>query len=88
MLITVFINIFVSYQFLPDLLDIIIPLNGSRERHFSFVAEYFVDQERYFYSILTHNLSAVYIGGFAVISTGSMLMGFVLHICAMLKIAR
>ncbi|XP_036138664.1 odorant receptor 9a [Monomorium pharaonis] len=82
-----FLNLFGLYQFLPDFLDIIAPLNESRDRHFTFVAEYFVDQKKYFYPILTHNLLAVYIGCIAVLSTGTMLMGFILHICAMLKIA-
>lgn len=82
------LNIFSLFQFLPDFLDIIMPLNESRKHQFSFLAEYFVDQERYFYPIITHNLLAIFIGAFAICSTGSMLMGFILHICAMLKIAR
>ncbi|XP_018378462.1 PREDICTED: uncharacterized protein LOC108771066 [Trachymyrmex cornetzi] len=83
----IFLNFFGLFQFLPNFLDIIVPLNESRERHFSFLAEYFVDQKRYFYPILTHNLLAIYIGGTTVISTGTMLMGFIFHICAMLQIA-
>ncbi|TGZ45825.1 hypothetical protein DBV15_02677 [Temnothorax longispinosus] len=81
------LNSFGLFQFLPNLLDIIIPLNESRERHFTFLAEYFVDQKQYFYFILTHNLMAVYIGAISILSTGTMLMGFIMHICAMLKIA-
>ncbi|EGI61353.1 hypothetical protein G5I_10348, partial [Acromyrmex echinatior] len=87
-LLILFLNFFGLFQFLPNFLDIIVPLNESRERHFSFLAEYFVDQKRYFYPILTHNLLAIYIGGITVISTGTMLMGFIFHICAMLQIAR
>ncbi|XP_011861322.1 PREDICTED: uncharacterized protein LOC105558321 [Vollenhovia emeryi] len=86
-LLLLFLNSFGIFQFLPALLDFITPLNESREHHFTFLAEYFVDQERYFYPILTHSLFAIYVGCTAVVSTGSMLMAFVLHICAMLKIA-
>lgn len=87
-MIVLVLNSFGLFQFLPDLLDIIVPLNESRERHFAFVAEYFVDQKRYFYPILTHSLLSIYIGGTAAIFTGTLLMGFVFHICAMLRIAR
>jgi len=83
-----FLNFFGLFQFLPNFLDIIVPLNESRERHFSFLAEYFVDQKRYFYPILTHNLLSVYIGATTVFCTGAMLIGFIFHICAMLQIAR
>jgi len=87
-LLIILVNFWGLFQFFPDFLDIIVPLNESRKHHFSFIAEYFVDQERYVYLILTHNLLAIYIGVTAVIFTGSTLMGFILHICAMLQIAK
>ncbi|XP_025988032.2 uncharacterized protein LOC113003312 [Solenopsis invicta] len=81
------VNIFCLYQFFPDFLDVIIPLNESRDHHLTFVAEYFVDQQRYIYPILIHSLLAIYMGVIAVLSTGTTLIAFLLHICAMLKIA-
>ncbi|XP_025074010.1 uncharacterized protein LOC105426952, partial [Pogonomyrmex barbatus] len=81
------LNVFGLFQFLPNFLDIIAPLNESRERYLSFSAEYFIDQKQYFYLILTHGLLAVYIGSAGVLATGSSLIGFISHICAMLKIA-
>jgi len=80
--------VFGLYQFLPDFLDIIVPSNKSRKHYLTFEAEYFVDQEEHFYPIVTHGLMAVYIGGIGIIATGGMLMAYILHICAMIKIAR
>ncbi|XP_072743880.1 uncharacterized protein [Anoplolepis gracilipes] len=78
---------FSLFQFLPNILDVALPLNESRKHHFVFKAEYFIDQERYFYFILIHSLLATSMGGIGVISTGCMLAGYALHTCAMLKIA-
>lgn len=75
-------------QFLPDFLDIIVPLNESRKHQLVCLVEFFVDQERYFYPIVTHNILANFVGGMSIFSTSGMTMGFVLHVCAMLKIAR
>jgi hypothetical protein len=80
--------VFGLYQFLPNFLDIIVPLNKSRKHYLTFQAEYFVNQEEHFYAIVTHGLIAVYIGVFGIIATGGMLMAYIFHICAMLKIAR
>ncbi|KAH0945334.1 hypothetical protein HN011_001543 [Eciton burchellii] len=79
--------VFGLYQFLPNFLDIIVPLNKSRKHYLTFQAEYFVNQEEHFYTIVTHGLIAVYIGVFGIIATGGMLMAYIFHICAMLKIA-
>ncbi|KAF3054369.1 Odorant receptor 312 [Nylanderia fulva] len=78
---------FIVFQFLSNFLDVIIPLNYSREHSFVYSVEYFVDQKRYFYPILIHGLLACSAGSIAVISTGCMLAEYSLHICAMLKIA-
>ncbi|XP_026825928.1 uncharacterized protein LOC105285851 isoform X2 [Ooceraea biroi] len=52
------------------------------------VTEYFIDQEKYFYLILLHMNVTIYIGATAVIATGTMLMGYLKHICGMFSIAR
>lgn len=80
--------LFTLFQFLPNLLDVVIPLNDSRKHSFAYAAEYFVDQKRYFYPILIHSLLADCFRGVGVIATGCMLTGHALHVCAMLKIAR
>lgn len=80
--------IYVSFQFLPNFLDVIAPLNESRDCQFPFLVEHFVDQKRYFYPILMHGLTAICTGCIAAIAISGMLMGCSLHICAQLKIAR
>ncbi|RLU17480.1 hypothetical protein DMN91_009715 [Ooceraea biroi] len=71
----------------PSLLDIIIPLNESRPSWLPIVAEYFVDQQRYFYAILIHIFIVVYAGSMAIASVAGMMLGYVLHNCAIFKIA-
>lgn len=71
------------FQFLQNFLDVIIPLNDSREHDFVYSAEYF-RSETIFLSYF-NGLLAACMGAVAVISTGCMLAGCILHICAMLN---
>lgn len=73
---------------LPVILDIIVPLNSSRPRHFYILIECFIDEERYFFWLLLHTFVTLAIVMMIVISVGSMLMSYILHACAMFKIAR
>lgn len=52
------------------------------------VTIYFIDTEKYFYLILLHVLIAFCIVLFAIIGTGTMLIGYLKHACGMFKIAR
>ncbi|XP_019696738.1 uncharacterized protein LOC105182720 isoform X2 [Harpegnathos saltator] len=72
---------------LPAILDIIVPLNSSRPRHFYILMEYFVDQERYFLPILLHVIVSLSVGSIIILSVGTMIMAYMQHACAMLKIA-
>ncbi|EZA48139.1 hypothetical protein X777_14321 [Ooceraea biroi] len=73
----------------PCILGVILPLKASRSRSaMQVVTEYFIDQEKYFYLILLHMNVTIYIGATAVIATGTMLMGYLKHICGMFSIAR
>ncbi|KYQ59013.1 hypothetical protein ALC60_01975, partial [Trachymyrmex zeteki] len=73
----------------PCILDIVVPMNESRPCPLIPIkAEYFVDQEKYFYLILLHIDVATFIGAIAYIATGTMLVGYLKHACGMFKIAR
>lgn len=50
--------------------------------------EYFIDQEKYSYFILLHMGTAVWIGSFALVATGTMLLAYLQYACGMFRIAR
>ncbi|XP_025270165.1 odorant receptor 4-like isoform X2 [Camponotus floridanus] len=83
---SVFVISFLSIW--PRLLDIIVPMNESRPHYeIEFIAEYFPDQEKYYYVIILHMNAAICIGGIAFIATGTMLIAYLKHACGMFKIA-
>ncbi|XP_067208924.1 uncharacterized protein [Linepithema humile] len=71
----------------PAFFHFILSVNQSRPRHLQIMAEYFVDQEKYFYLLLFHTIAAISIGIFAVVATGTMLIAFLQHACGMFRIA-
>ncbi|XP_071630128.1 uncharacterized protein [Temnothorax longispinosus] len=71
----------------PVILDIIVPLNSSRPRHFYILVECFVDEEKYFFLLLLHTIVTLAIGMMIILSVGTMLMSYIFHACAMFKIA-
>ncbi|EZA48251.1 hypothetical protein X777_14151 [Ooceraea biroi] len=74
-------------QFLPVILDVILPLNESRPFRIIVITEYFINQEKYFYVILLHELLAVDLAAIALCSTSTTIMSYILHGCALLKVA-
>jgi len=80
--------IIINIQLWPQFLDIISPMNESRPRRLPIIAEYFIDQERYFYFILLHINAAMFIGIVAFVATSTMLVAYLKHACGMFKIAR
>ncbi|XP_072744262.1 odorant receptor 9a-like [Anoplolepis gracilipes] len=72
----------------PCILDIFVPMNDSRPRRLPILVEYyFIDEEVYFYIILTHICVTQYAGCIAVLAILMLLIAFVLHTCALFKIA-
>jgi hypothetical protein len=67
-------------------------VHSTNESQFSIssviITEYFIDKEKYFYLILLHRQIAFYIGATAMIATGTMLIAYLYHTCAMFSIAR
>jgi hypothetical protein len=80
-------SLFVS-QICPIILDIVLPINGSRLRRLHITAEYFLDQEKYFFFILFHMDTAVFISKIALVATGTMFITYLYHTCGMFNIAR
>ncbi|KAH0946926.1 hypothetical protein HN011_010784 [Eciton burchellii] len=82
----VIFSLFVS-QIFPIILDIVLPINGSRLRRLHITAEYFLDQEKYFFFILFHMDTAVFISKIALVATGTMFITYLHHTCGMFNIA-
>ncbi|XP_011873939.1 PREDICTED: uncharacterized protein LOC105565393 [Vollenhovia emeryi] len=72
---------------LPRILDVIIPMNESRPQQTIVHVEYFIDEETYFFAILTHLCLNLYAGGITIIIIAAMLMAYLLHICALFRIS-
>jgi len=79
---------FIAVSFLPDILDAVMPLNESRTRTLPFMAEYFLDQEIYFYPLLFHMDLSLIAGITTAIATETLLFAYVYHICAMFQVTR
>ncbi|XP_025270179.1 uncharacterized protein LOC105248409 [Camponotus floridanus] len=79
--------IFVLLYICPYVYYIMI-LNNSRSHSSSYITtEYFIDEEKYSYLITVHRHVACLIGLLAMVATGTMLITYLQHTCAMLKIA-
>ncbi|XP_077258717.1 uncharacterized protein LOC143895477 [Temnothorax americanus] len=79
--------IFLFVPLIPNILDIIAPLNISRQRQFIFPGEYFVDQQKFFYAILLQLDITIGIIITTLIGTESLYVTYVQHACAMFQIA-
>jgi len=80
--------IFIFIEFLPIILDIVVPLNETRPRSMHVEAEYFVDPEKYFPLMVLHELTACLVGFSTLVATGTIMMAYAQHGCGMLKIVR
>ncbi|XP_071573013.1 uncharacterized protein [Temnothorax nylanderi] len=74
-------------QRLPLILDIISPLNESRPYQLFAIMEYFVSQDKYIQVMLLHEFLVCCIGMITIYGTGTTIMTYVTHLCALLKIA-
>lgn len=75
-------------QYIPILLDIVVPLNESRPRELMFPAEYFINQQKYFPIITIHAGIGLLLIGTSGIATESFSFANALHAFGLFKIAR
>ena len=73
---------------MPIILDVILPLNETRHRVPLIQAEFFIDEQKYFFSILAFSCVVAVYGIIPVLGTDSFYMSCVYHACGMLKILR
>ncbi|RLU18117.1 hypothetical protein DMN91_010360 [Ooceraea biroi] len=81
------ISCYLTFQLLPLILDVIVPLNVSRSLKLIAITEYFLNREKYVCVMLLHEMLTVYIGVITACSTGLIIMTYILHACALFKIA-
>ncbi|CAL7951959.1 unnamed protein product [Xylocopa violacea] len=72
---------------LPPILDIVAPLNASRERILVYPSYYFVDEQEYYYPILAHMVFSAFILAYVFIACDLNLIHIVQHACALLTIS-
>ncbi|XP_011879010.1 PREDICTED: uncharacterized protein LOC105568172 [Vollenhovia emeryi] len=77
----------VMTQLWPRVYKIVLSMNGSQQRRLHFVAEYFVDQEKYYYLLLLHMFICYYMILFVLLVTGMSLYTYLQYACGMFKIA-
>ncbi|XP_011350899.1 uncharacterized protein LOC105287139 isoform X2 [Ooceraea biroi] len=75
-----------SLSFVSPILDVIIPMNVSRSLRLPIVAEYFVDQTRYFYPIMIHIFIVSYVCLMTLVAIIALLIAYVMHNCAIFEI--
>lgn len=79
---------FTSIIFIPDILNIIAPLDKPRPRQLPVHIELFVDIEKYFYFISLIFLVAAFLGNTVLMATETMYMLFIQHACGLFELIR
>ncbi|XP_029680520.1 uncharacterized protein LOC115246073 [Formica exsecta] len=80
------VSAFTVASFWSNIFNVLSP-NASRSHHPLIITEYFIDQEKYFYLILLHNIASVCIGTIVTLAIGTMFIAYIQHTCGMFKIA-
>ncbi|XP_053597566.1 odorant receptor 4-like [Microplitis demolitor] len=82
------LGLFLASPAIPKILDIIKPLNETRNLIYLYETEYFVDQDEYYVPILIHTYLTVPLSVGSIVFFDNMLGTFIHHSCAMLEILR
>ncbi|XP_070165311.1 odorant receptor Or2-like isoform X1 [Polyergus mexicanus] len=87
MLIYVMMSMFIIIPTLgPMLLDIVLPLNESRSRHFAVYAEYGIDQNKYFVEIFLYTTIMITVGMAIMVSVDTMHIACTAHACSLFQV--
>jgi len=74
------------WLFLPDILDIISPLNESRPQIQPFRAEFFIDEKQYFYLIRSHACIVIFMLPLIFLANSTLFMVLTKHACGMCEL--
>ncbi|KYN43897.1 hypothetical protein ALC56_01632 [Trachymyrmex septentrionalis] len=73
---------FISLSLIPQVLDVVLPLNESRPILPIYPGYYFVDERKYFFCIFSHAIMAWEIAVTVILSHDCMLLTYIEHICS------
>ncbi|XP_025271263.1 uncharacterized protein LOC112639946 [Camponotus floridanus] len=80
------ISTFIVVSFWSDILNVFLSTNTSRSYNL-IISKHLIDQEKYFYMILLHNIISFSIGLTALLAIGTMFFTYLQYVCGMFKIA-
>ncbi|KAL6264368.1 hypothetical protein P5V15_004480 [Pogonomyrmex californicus] len=74
-------------QYVPIFLDIVAPLNKSRQTDLLFQVEYFLDEKKYYHTIQFHLDVGLMVAAMTILSTESFCLTLAIHAFGMFKIS-
>ncbi|KAL6429088.1 hypothetical protein ACFW04_008105 [Cataglyphis niger] len=74
------------WMFVPEILDIISPMNESRPRRNPFNYNFFIDEERYFHLIRFYTSIMLMISPLVFLGNATLFLVLTQHVCAMYKL--
>ncbi|KYM94787.1 hypothetical protein ALC62_14382 [Cyphomyrmex costatus] len=78
--------LFLSMSLLPQLLDVVLPLNKSRPILLTYPGYYFVDEREYFFYIFLHAIVAWEISITGIVAHDCIFVTYVEHVCSMFAV--
>nr|AXM05131.1 odorant receptor [Campoletis chlorideae] len=78
--------VYLLIPLMPPILDVILPLNASRQRKYLYHTEYYVDSESNYYWIVLHTYSGTILTIWTVVSVDTMYATYVQHACGLMEI--
>jgi len=76
------VYVFMSLSLIPQVLDIVLPLNESRPILSTYPGYYFVDERKYFFYIFSHAIMAWEIAMTGIVTHDCMLLTYIEHVCS------
>lgn len=78
--------IYFTWLFMPEILDVVSPLNESRPRKQPFDYNFFIDEEQYFYFIRFLIFIGFTFSPLIFLASSTLFLAFTQHVCAMYKL--
>ncbi|XP_018054949.1 PREDICTED: putative odorant receptor 85d, partial [Atta colombica] len=78
--------LFLSMSLIPQLLDVVLPLNKSRSILLTYPGYYFVDEREYFFYIFFHAIVAWEIAMIGIVAHDCIFVTYVEHVCSMFAV--
>ncbi|KAG5331351.1 OR4 protein, partial [Acromyrmex charruanus] len=76
------VYVFMSMSLIPQILDVVLPLNESRPILPTYPGYYFVDERKYFFYIFSHAIMAWEIAMTGIVTHDCMLLTYIEHVCS------